>query len=77
MPTKYSRNNVEGIYIELNLLAKSWLWCYTYSTNVNIIEKHTDVLERSLNMPFAKYKNLIIISDPSADVKPELYETFL
>ena len=77
IPTKYSRNNVEGIYIELNLLVKSWLWCYTYSTNVNIIEKHTDVLERSLDMHFGKYKNLMIICDPNADVKSELYETFL
>ena len=77
IPTKYSRNNVEGIYIELNLRRKSWLLCYTYNTNVNITEKHPDVLERSLDMYFAKYKNLMIICDLNADVKSELYETFL
>ena len=77
MPTKYSRNNVEGIYIELNLRRKSWLLCYTYNTNVNITEKHPDVLERSLDLYFAKYINLMIICGPNADVKSELYETFL
>ena len=59
------------MYIELNLLRKSWLLCYTYNTNVNIIEKHPDVLERSLDMYFANYKNLMIIC------KSELYVTFL
>ena len=67
----------EGIYVELNLLRKSWLLCYTYDTNVNIIEKHSDVLERSLVMHFAKYKNLMIICDPNADVKSELLEMLL
>ena len=77
IPTKCPRNNVEGIYVELNLLRKSWLLCYTYDTNVNIIGKHSDVLERSLDMHFAKYKNLMIICDPNADVKSELLEMLL
>ena len=77
LATKYPRNDVEGIYVELNLLRKSWLLCYTYDTNVNIIGKHSDVLERSLDMHFAKYKNLMIICDPNADVKSELLEMLL
>ena len=41
-----------------------------------IIEKYPDVLERSLDMYIAKYKNLTIICNPNADFKSELYETF-
>ena len=77
IPTKCPRNDIEGIYVELNLLRKSWLLCYTYNTNVNIIEKHSHVLERSLVIHFANYKNLMIICDPNADVKSELREMLL
>ena len=42
----------ESIYVELNHLKKRWLLCYTCNTNVNIIEKHSDVLERSLDTNF-------------------------
>ena len=51
--------------------------CYTYDTNVNIIGKHSDVLERSLDMHFETYKNLMIICDLNADVKSELLEMLL
>ena len=60
------------MYVELNVLTKSWLLCYTYDTNVNIIENsdvHSDVLERSLDMHFAKYKNLMIMCYPNAPLK--------
>ena len=53
---------MEGIYIELNLHMKNLLLRCTYNPNKNIRASDLDVLKRSLRIYFAKYKNLMIIS---------------
>ena len=66
---KFSLENFEGFFVEINLRRKKWLLCCSYNPHKNKISSHLDIISKSLDYFSTSYDNLILLGD--FNVEPE------
>ena len=60
-------NSMEGIFLEINLRTKKWLFCGCYNPHKNLISQHLSVISKSLDTLLTKYDNIFLMGDFNAD----------
>ena len=60
--------SAESFFIEINLYEKKWLINCSYNPQESNIEKHFDIISRSLDALSTKYENIVLLGDFNACV---------
>ena len=56
-------NEIENIFIEINLRSKKWLISGSYNPKLSHIKNHLQEIGKGLDYYSSKYKNLIVLGD--------------
>ena len=74
--TEYrSPENVECLFVEINIRKKKWRLCCSYNPHRNDISNHLHHLNIGLNVYLKHYDDLVILGDLNLELK-ELFERF-
>ena len=68
--------SAESFFIEINLYKKKGLINCSYNPYRSNIEKHVDIISRSLDALSTKYENIVLLGDLNACVDDEALQTF-
>ena len=68
-------NGIESIFIEINFRNRKWLICGTYNPHKHLAPSHLEKIGYTLDLPLAKYDNLLIMGDFSSEaIEPAMRE---
>ena len=68
--------NVECLFVEINIRRKKWLLCCSYNPHKNNISNHLHHLEKVLDVYLKHYDNLLILGDLNSDLKDDCLNSF-
>ena len=66
----------EGLLFELNLKKEKWLISCSYNPHVQNINRHLDLLQKSIEVIACKYENLLILGDFNCEKEKNNMPTF-
>ena len=61
-------NEIENIFIEINLRSKKWLVSGSYSPKLSHIKNHLQEIGKGLDYYSSKYENFIVLGDFNAEM---------
>ena len=61
--------NVECLFVEINIRRKKWLLCCSYNPHKSNISNHLQYLNKGLDVYIKHYDNLLILGDLNSDLK--------
>ena len=61
LPNINPSDNIQNIFVEINLRSKKWLISGSYNSNVGLIQNHTVNLSKNIDFYSSKYENFIVI----------------
>ena len=70
-------NSIEGIFIELNLRQKGWLFCGSYNAHKTFISQHLSIISKNLHTVLRKYGKVFLMGDFNVDKKRRKFKRFL
>ena len=77
LPTEYNLSeNVECLFVEINIRKKKLLLCCSYNPHKNNISKHLHHLNKGLDVYLKHYDNLLILGDLNSDLKDGCLNAF-
>ena len=77
LPTEYNLSeNVECLFVEINIRKKKLLLCCSYNPHKNNISKHLHHLNKCLDVYLKHYDNLLILGDLNSDLNDSLLNDF-
>ena len=76
LPNTNPSDNIENIFVEINLRSKKWLISGSYIPNVGLIQSYTVNLSKNLDFYSSKYESFIVISDFNAEMTNNYFEEF-
>ena len=68
--------NVECLFVEINIRKKKWLLCCSYNPHKNNISNHLHHLNKGLDVYLKHYDNLLILGDLNSDLKDGCLNAF-
>ena len=68
--------NVECLFVEINIRKKKWLLCCSYYAHKNNISNHLHHLNKGLDVYLKHYDNLLILGDLNSDLKDGCLNAF-
>ena len=77
LPTECNLSeNVECLFVEINIRKKKLLLCCSYNPHKNNISKHLHHLNKGLDVYLKHYDNLLILGDLNSDLKDSCLNAF-
>ena len=61
-------NEIENIFIDINLRSKKWLISGSYNPKMSNIKNHLQEIGKGLDYYFSKYENFIVLGDFNAEM---------
>ena len=61
LPNINPSENIQNIFVEINLRSKKWLISGSYNSIVGLIQNHTVKLSKNIDFYSSKYENFIVI----------------
>ena len=68
--------NVECLFVEINIRKKKWLFCYSYNPDENNISNHLHHFNKGLGVYLKHSDNLLILGDPHSELKDSCLNDF-
>ena len=68
--------NVECLFVEINIRKKKWLLCCSYYAHKNNISNHLHHLNKGLDVYLKHYDNLLILGDLNSELKDRCLNDF-
>ena len=68
--------NVECLFVEINIGKKKWLLCCSYNPHKNNISNHLYDLNKGLDVCLKHYDNLLILGDRNSELKDSCLNDF-
>ena len=68
--------NVECLFVEINVRKKKWLLCCSYNPHKNNISNHLHHLKKGLDVYLRHYDNLLILGDLNSELKDSCLNAF-
>ena len=69
-------NNVECLFMEINIRNKKWLLCCSYNPHRNNISNHISHLSKGLNNYISHYDNILILGDFNCQLSENCLNNF-
>ena len=75
--TEYKlQDNIECLFIKINIRKKKWLFCCSYNPNKNNISKHLHCLSKGLDTYISQYDNIMLLGDLNVESSDPVLNDF-